>query len=82
MDSFRANLVNHLFLKIRIDSLGDAVTQSVIRLYVILCVMLMPCFSFTVVLLGSYIGTNCPQVAMLTASGKMRKPGSTRVSKD
>jgi hypothetical protein len=25
------------------------------------------------VLLGSYIGTNCPQVAMLTASGKMRK---------
>jgi hypothetical protein len=24
-------------------------------------------------LLGSYIGTNCPQVAMPTASGKMRK---------
>jgi hypothetical protein len=29
------------------------------------------------VLLGSYIGTNCPQVAMLTASQKMRETLAT-----
>ena len=39
MASLRANLVNHLFLKIRIAPHGDAVTQNVICIYVILCVM-------------------------------------------
>jgi hypothetical protein len=29
-------------------------------------------------LLGSYIGTNCPQVAMPTTSGKMRKNACCR----
>jgi len=32
--------------------------------------------------LGSYIGTNCPQVAMLTETGKKRKTGKKIVSQE